>query len=104
MNEKSSRHSPFLIVSEAAQNLSFFIGFYRFLSFVLSFSKETEENDKNYQRMMKSDKKLIKNEKNSRHSPFLIVSEAAQNLSFFLSFFIEFFPAAFLCIMFLSFF
>jgi hypothetical protein len=94
MNEKSSRHSPFLIVSEAAQNLSFFIGFYRFLSFVLSFSKETEENDKNYQRMMKSDKKMIKNEKNSRHSPFLIVSEAAQNLSFFLSLFYRFFSSS----------
>ena len=43
---KNSRHSPILIVSEAAQNLYFFSQcFIDFLSFFLSFSKETEENE-----------------------------------------------------------
>ena len=39
--------------------------------------------NKNYQKMMKNDKKM---KKNSRHSPFLIVSEAAQFFINFLSF------------------
>jgi hypothetical protein len=59
--EKNSRHSPFLIVSEAAQNLSFFYQFFiDFLSIFYHFPRKQRKMNKNYQKMMKNDKKLIK--------------------------------------------
>ena len=57
-NEKKPRYSPFLIVSEAAQNLSFFL--INCLSIFYHFPRKQRKMNKNYQKMMKNDKKLIK--------------------------------------------
>jgi hypothetical protein len=51
-NEKNSRHSPFLIVSEEARIYQFFIDFFS--------PRKQRKMNKNYEKMMKNDKKLIK--------------------------------------------
>jgi hypothetical protein len=87
--EKNSRHSPFLIVSEAAQNLSFFINFLSIFINFLSFSKETEENDKNYQQ---NDEKTIKIDKQMKKLETFTIFDCfrrGQNLSIFYQFFID---------------
>ena len=50
--KKNSRHSPFLIVSEEARIYQFFIDFFS--------PRKQRKMNKNYQKMMKNDKILIK--------------------------------------------
>jgi hypothetical protein len=60
--------------------------------------------NKNYQKMMKNDKKLIKKWKKLETFTIFDCFRRGQNLSIFYQCFIDFFPAAFLCIIFYHFF
>ena len=69
--------------------IMFYHCFIDFLSIFYHFPRKQRKMNKNYQKMMKNDKQLIKIEKNSRHSPFLIVSEEARIYQCFIDFFLQ---------------
>ena len=81
--EKNSRHSPFLIVSEEARIYQFFIIFYHF-------PRKQRKMNKNYQKMMKNDKQLIKKWKKLETFTIFDCFRRSQNLSMFYHFFIIF--------------
>ena len=84
---------------------SFLSIFYRFvLSIFYHFPRKQRKMNKNYQKMMKNDKKMIKQWKKLETFTIFDCFRRGQNLSIFYQCFIDFFPAAFLCIIFLSFF